>query len=50
MRWAGNVAQMREMINAYEILAGRAEGKRSLAIPTHRQEDWMVRTGFILLL
>jgi hypothetical protein len=36
--------------NAYSVLAGRAKGKRSLAIPRHRQEDGRVRTGFIWLL
>jgi hypothetical protein len=50
MRWARNVAQMREMREAYKVLAGRAEGKRSFAIPRHRQEDGRVRTGFIWLL
>jgi hypothetical protein len=33
--------------NAYKVLAGRAEGKRSLATPRHRQEDGRVRAGFI---
>jgi hypothetical protein len=30
IRWAGNVALMREMINAYSILVGEPEGKRPL--------------------
>jgi hypothetical protein len=29
-RGAGHVARMRERINAYEILVGKPEGKRSL--------------------
>jgi hypothetical protein len=30
MRWAGNVARMIEMRNAYKILVGKPEGKRPL--------------------
>jgi hypothetical protein len=30
MRWAGNVARMGEKMNAYRILAGKPEGKRTL--------------------
>jgi hypothetical protein len=30
MKWAGHVAQMGEMINAYNILVGKPEGKRPL--------------------
>jgi hypothetical protein len=30
MRWVGHVACMGEMRNAYEILVGKPEGKRSL--------------------
>jgi len=35
MRWAGNVALMRD-ISSYRVLVGRSEGKRSLAGPRHR--------------
>jgi hypothetical protein len=28
MRWAGHVARMGEMINAYKILVGKPEGKK----------------------
>jgi hypothetical protein len=30
MGWAGNVAWMGEMRNAYRILAGKPEGKRDM--------------------
>jgi len=30
MRWVGHVACMGEMRNAYKILVGKPEGKRSL--------------------
>jgi hypothetical protein len=33
MRWAEYVAQMEEMRNAYNILAGKSEGKRPLETP-----------------
>jgi hypothetical protein len=29
MRWAGHVARMGEMRNAYKILVGKSEGKRT---------------------
>jgi hypothetical protein len=39
MRWAGNVARMREKRGAYRILVGRPEGRRLLARPRSRWED-----------
>jgi hypothetical protein len=33
IRWAGHVVRMWEKRNAYKILAGRPERKRSLVIP-----------------
>jgi hypothetical protein len=37
--WAGHVARMGEMKNAYNILVGKPEGHKPLAIPWHRWED-----------
>jgi hypothetical protein len=39
MRWAGHVASMREKRNAYRILVGEPEGKRSLGRPKCRWQD-----------
>jgi hypothetical protein len=39
MRWMGEVARVEEMRNAYSILVGKPEGKRSLGRPRHRRED-----------
>jgi hypothetical protein len=39
MRWAGRVARMREMRNAYRILIGKPEAKRPLGRPRRRWED-----------
>jgi hypothetical protein len=39
MRWAEHVACMGEMRNAYNIVVGKPEGKRSLGRPRHRWED-----------
>jgi hypothetical protein len=39
MRWAGHVARMGEMKNAYAILVGKSEGKRPRRRPTRRWED-----------
>jgi hypothetical protein len=36
MRWAGHVARMGKKRNAYGILVGKAEGKRSLGRPKCR--------------
>jgi hypothetical protein len=36
MRWAGHVAQMGEIRNAYRILVGKPEGKRPLGRPRRR--------------
>jgi hypothetical protein len=38
MRWAGHVARMRKR-NAYRILVGKPEGKRSLGRPRCRWLD-----------
>jgi len=37
--WAGHVGRLRGTRNAYKMLAGRYEGKRSLGRPRRRWED-----------
>jgi hypothetical protein len=39
MRWAGHVAHMGDMRNAYKILVEKLEGKRQLKRPWHKWED-----------
>jgi hypothetical protein len=39
MRWAGHVARMGEKRNAYRLLMGKPEGKRSLGTPRRRWVD-----------
>jgi hypothetical protein len=39
MRWAGHVALMEEVRNAYNILVGKPEGRRPLGRPRCRWED-----------
>jgi len=39
MRWAVIVARIRERRDAYRVLVGKREGKRSLGRPRHRWED-----------
>jgi hypothetical protein len=39
MRWAGTVARIEEVRNAYNILVAKPEGKRPLRRPRHRWED-----------
>jgi hypothetical protein len=39
MRWAGHVARMGERRNAYRILVGKPEGRRSLGRPRRRWVD-----------
>jgi hypothetical protein len=39
MRWVGNLACMGKIRNAYTILVGKPEGRRSLRRPRHRWED-----------
>jgi hypothetical protein len=38
-RWAGHVAHMRAIINAYKILVGKPEKKRPLGRPRRGKED-----------
>jgi hypothetical protein len=38
-RWAGHAARMGEKRNAYKILVGKPEGKRSLGRPRRRWVD-----------
>jgi hypothetical protein len=51
MRWAWYVARMGMRRNAYRILVGKPEGKRSLGRPRHRWVDnikmdlWRNRMG-----
>jgi hypothetical protein len=39
MRWAGHVASLGEVRNAYSIFVGKSEGKRPLGKPRRRWED-----------
>jgi hypothetical protein len=39
MRWAGHVACMAKMRNAYKIWVWKPDGKRPLGRPRHRWED-----------
>ncbi|KAJ4433090.1 hypothetical protein ANN_15347 [Periplaneta americana] len=41
LRWAGHIARMDESRNAYRVLVGRPEGKRSLERPRRRWEDYI---------
>jgi hypothetical protein len=42
MRWAGHVALMGEMKNAYKISVRKPEGKKPLRRSRHRWEDNMI--------
>jgi hypothetical protein len=44
MRWAGHVARVGEMRNAYNSFVGNPEGKRPLGKPRYRWED--IRISF----
>jgi hypothetical protein len=39
MRWAGHMARMGEVRSAYNILAGKPEGRRPLVRPGRRWDD-----------
>ena len=39
MRWAGQVARMRERIGVYRVLVGKPKGNRPLGRPRRRWED-----------
>jgi hypothetical protein len=39
MKWAWHVTSMEDRGDAYRLLVGRPEGKRSLGRPRHRWED-----------
>jgi hypothetical protein len=39
MRWAGHVARMGKVGNAYNILVGKPEGRRPLGRPKRRWKD-----------
>ena len=39
MRWAGHVACMEQFRNAYRVLVGKPESKRTLGRPRRRWED-----------
>jgi hypothetical protein len=45
LRWAGNVARMGEVRDAYSILVGRPKGRRPLGRPRRRWED-NIKTDF----
>jgi hypothetical protein len=57
MRWKRHAVLLVEMRNAYDIVVGKSEGKRTLSRPRHRWEDrikWIFKergirmlTGFI---
>jgi hypothetical protein len=38
MRWAGHIARICEIINAYKYFIGKREGKRPLNRPRRRRE------------
>jgi hypothetical protein len=46
MRWAGHVALIGEKRNAYRLLVGMSEGRRSLGTPTRR---WLDNIGMDLV-
>jgi hypothetical protein len=48
MRWAGHVARMGKKRNAYRVLVGKPEGKRSLGRP-RRRSDGVTWTGLVWL-
>ena len=39
LRWAGHIAHMEQFRNAYRVLVGKPEGKRSLGRPRRRWND-----------
>jgi hypothetical protein len=39
MRWSGHAARIEEKRNAYRILVGKPEGKRTLGRPRRRWVD-----------
>jgi hypothetical protein len=39
MGWAGHIAHVVEMRNAYRVLVEKLKGKRQLGRPRHRWED-----------
>ena len=39
LRWAGHVARMEQLRNAYRVLVGKPDGKRPLGRPRRRWED-----------
>ena len=41
LRWAGHVARMELSRNAYRVLVGRPEGKRSLGRSRRRWKDYI---------
>ena len=46
MRWKRHAVLLLEMINAYKIVVGKPEGKRTLSAPRHRWEDgikWILK-------
>jgi hypothetical protein len=57
MRWAGDVARIGEMRDAYRLLVGKPEGRRPLGRPSRRwvhnikmdllEIGWAVRTGLV---
>jgi hypothetical protein len=59
VKWAGHVARMGAKRNAYSILVGKPEGKRSLGIPRRKWKDniklilkkqnGVIRTGLVWL-
>ena len=39
LRWAGHVARMEQLRDAYRVLVGKPESKRPLGRPIRRWED-----------
>jgi hypothetical protein len=45
MIWVGHITRIAEMKNAYKILVGKPEGKRSAESCRHRWNDNLKRQG-----
>ena len=48
LRWVEHVARMEQSRNAYRVLVGKPEGKRSLGRPRRRWED-NIKMGVVML-
>jgi hypothetical protein len=48
MSWEGHVARVREMWNAYRLLVGNPEGRKTLRRPRRRDVGGWIILGWIL--